>query len=136
VSLTSFPLPFPELIERLLHQLASQGLLLFGRQGGVACHVHDAMPQHHPVGSHHFCDGQCGSHLYDGNAGLLELGRNRSTAARARTSRRGQYDGVHALLFHFLRHLSTQSTGIRQWIGQARGGQKLVVNLTNHTLVF
>jgi hypothetical protein len=67
--------------------------------------MHDAGAQNDTVGADHLRDRQGGSDLNHGNARFFEFGRDRSAAARAGSSRRGEDDGVDAVLFDLLGHL-------------------------------
>jgi hypothetical protein len=107
-------LPFVRLqsIEGLLNEFSPELFFVGGRKLGVACHMDYAGSQDHPVGSHHFSDRQGGGDLHNRNAGLLELCRNRSAAASARTSRRSQDDRIDAILFDFFCHFPAEAARI------------------------
>ena len=119
-----------------MHEPAAQIFFILRRQLGVAGDVHNAVAQHHAVRSDHLGNRQCRSNLHHGNAGFLQLGRDRSAAARARSSRRSQNHGVDAVPLDLLRHFAAQAPRIGQRIDPARSRNKFVVQLADNTALF
>jgi len=99
-------------VQCLLHQFTAQVLFFGGRQLGIAGHVHDTSSQNDAVGADHFSDRQGGGDLNDGDAGLLQFGRDRSTAASTGSSRGREYDRIDALLFDLFQHLAAQAASV------------------------
>lgn len=113
-----------------------QRLLFHRRKGRIAQDMDNTAPLNDTVRADHLCHRQYRSDLHDGDTGLLELGGDRSTAASRRPSRGGQDDGIHPLVLELLRDLTPQPPTVSQRIGQARGGDKTIVQLANHSGFF
>lgn len=75
--------------------------------------MNDAGAEYDAVGTDHFGDGQCGRDLHDGNAGFLQLGCDRSAAAGAGASGRGEDHRVDTLQSGLCRHLAAEPARIR-----------------------
>jgi hypothetical protein len=75
--------------------------------------VDNAMSQDDTVGAHHLGNGQGRCYLNHRDAGLLQLGRDRSSAASAGASGRCEDHGVYPFSFHLLDHLLAHPTGVR-----------------------
>ncbi len=71
--------------------------------------MHDAATQDDAVGAHHLGDGLRGGNLHYRDAGFFQLGRDRSAAASAGSSRRGENDRIDAVSFGFFRYLSAEA---------------------------
>lgn len=67
--------------------------------------MHDTVTEYEAIDADHFGDGQRGSNLHRGDTGLLQFGGDRSAAARAGSSRRGEDDRIDRQSFCLLRHL-------------------------------
>jgi len=106
-----------ERLERFFHQPAAHVFLLLERDACITDHVNDAVSQDHPVRPHHFSDGESRGNLHGRDPRLLQLGRDRSTAARARPSGRCEDDGIDACAFRLLGHLPPHATRIGKRIG-------------------
>ena len=110
-----------------MDQLASEVLLLVGRQAGVSGDVDYSVTKHHPIGADHLGDGQGRGDLDYRDSGLLEFGCDRSAAASAGPSSRREDHRVNALVLDLLDHLLAHAPGVGQRVGEAGCGYKLVV---------
>ena len=122
--------------ERLFDQLAPHFLFFLRRHFGIADDVDDAVAEHGSVGADHLGDGQGGGDLHGWNTGFFQFGGDRSAAASAGPSRRRKNDSVDAQPFGFLGHLAPHAPRIRQRIGQARSGEKLVTQFADGAFFF
>ncbi len=96
-------------VQRFLHQFSPQLFFLRGRQFSIAGDVHDARAQDDAVGTDHFGDRLRGGNLYHRDAGFFQFGRDRSAAASAGSSRRGENDRIDAVPFGLFRYLSAEA---------------------------
>ncbi len=106
-------LPRLQGLKRLPYQLASEVSLLLRRKTSVARDVNDPMSQDDTVGAHHLGNGQGRCYLNHRDAGLLQLGCDRSAAASAGASGRGEDHGVYPFSFHLMDHLLAHPAGVR-----------------------
>jgi hypothetical protein len=74
--------------------------------------MHDAGAQDHAIGAYHLGDRLRGGNLHYRNARFLEFGRDRSAAASAGSSSRGENDRIDAVSFGLFRYLSTETAGV------------------------
>ena len=88
------------------------------RQVGIAQDVHNATALHNAVRADHFSYWHDRGDLHDGNTGLFEFGRDRSTAARTGASRGGQNDGLHPVGLELLGNLPPQTAAIGERVGE------------------
>jgi hypothetical protein len=89
-------------------------------QVGIAKDVHNATTLHNAVRADHLGHWHDGGNLYDGNTGLFEFGRDRSTAARAGASRGGQNHGLYPFGLELLGDLPPQTAAIGDRVGEPR----------------
>jgi len=82
--------------QSLFHQTAPHLLLVLRRDLGVADHMDDTIAQHQPVGADHFCHWQRRGNLHCGDTGFFQLRSDRSAAASAGPSSRGENNRVDA----------------------------------------
>jgi hypothetical protein len=74
--------------------------------------VDDAGALHDAISADHFGDRPRGGDLHDGDAGFFQFGCDRSAAASASPSRRGQNHRVDAFPFNFFGHLAAKPAGV------------------------
>lgn len=94
-----------------------QRFFLLGGKIRISQDMDDPAALDDSVRTDHFCYGKHGGHLHDGNTSLFELGRDRSTAASGRASRRGENDCLDSLCFEFLRDFTSQPATVGQRVG-------------------
>jgi hypothetical protein len=82
-----------------------QLLFFFLGQISIAKHVHNATALHNAVRADHLGHWYDRGDLDDGNTGLFELSRDRSTAASASASRGGENHGLHPFGLELLGNL-------------------------------
>ena len=114
-------------LECLLDQLTPQLFLRSGGHAGSPHDVHDAVTKHDSVSADHLSDGNGRSNLNCRDTRLLQFRCDRSAAARAGPSSRGENDGIDPQLLCPLGHLAPHPTSIGEGIGQTRRRDKLVV---------
>jgi hypothetical protein len=105
-------------LKSLLDQLPPKLFLIFVRETCVPDHVNDTVPEHQPIGSDHLRNRQRRRDLHGRNARLFQFSRDRSAAARARSSRRCEDYGIDSETFDPLGHFPTHATRIGQRVGQ------------------
>ncbi len=93
-------------------QPAAQLFFLFRGRFGVANDMNDAVPKNDAIRPNHFSDGESRSDLHRRDSRFLQLGRNRSAAARAGSSSRGEYHRIDSLKFGFGRHFTADAACI------------------------
>lgn len=75
--------------------------------------MNNAVTEHQSIRADHLGDGQRRGNLDGGDTRLLQLGCDRSAAARARPSRRGEDDGVDIEAFYLVGHFASHAARIR-----------------------
>ena len=118
-------------IQCFRHELSSQLFFLPGWQFGIAGDMHDAATQDDAVGAHHLGDRLCGGNLHYWDARFFQLGRDRSAAASAGSSRRGENDRIDAVSFGLFRYLSAEAACVRQRVGSAASGNEFIMQLAD-----
>jgi hypothetical protein len=118
-------------VQRFLHQLSPQLFFLRGRQFGIAGHMDDAGAQDDAVGADHLGDWLRGGNLHHRDAGFFQFGRDRSAAASAGASRRGENDRIDAVPFGLFRYLSAEAACVRQRIRSAASRNEFGMQLAD-----
>ena len=98
----------------------TERFLIFRAHLGVAQGVDDPVSLDDAVGAHHLGDGRDGRDLGDGYARPLQLGGDRSAAARAGPSSGGENDGINARFLQRLGHFAPQATAVGNGVGKPR----------------
>jgi len=75
--------------------------------------VNNAVTKHQSIRADHLGDGQRRGNLDGGDTRLLQLGCDRSAAARARPSRGSKDDGVDTESFYLVGHLASHAPRVR-----------------------
>jgi hypothetical protein len=73
----------------------------------------NAVTEHQPIRANHLGNGERRGNLHGGDTRLLQLGCDRSAAARARPSRGSKDDGVDTESFYLVGHLASHAARIR-----------------------
>jgi hypothetical protein len=105
-------------------------------QISIAKDVHNTTALHNAVRADHLRHWHDRGDLDDGDAGLFEFGRDRSTAASAGASRGGQNHGLHPFGLELLGNLPAQTATIGDRVGEPRRGDKTVMQLAYHAGLF
>ena len=71
--------------------------------------MNNAVTEHQPIRADHLGDGQRRSNLHGGDTRLFQLGCDRSAAASAGSSRRGENDRIDAVPFGLFRYFSAEA---------------------------
>ena len=104
-------------LKRLPQETLPQRFFLRRREVRIAHDMDNTTTLNDPVRADHLRHGQYRGDLYDGDTGLFEFGRDRSTAARGRPSRGRQDDRIDPLCLELLRNLTTEPAAVGQRIG-------------------
>ena len=123
-------------VKGALEDIVPQLLFFLLRQIGITENVHNTAALHNAVRADHFSYWHDRGDLDDGNTGLFEFGRDRSTAACAGASRGGQNHGLHPVGLELLGNLPPQTAAIGDRVGEPRRGHKTVMQLAHHAGFF
>ena len=106
-------------VKGALEDIVPQLLFFFLGQIGIAQDMYNPTTLYNTVRADHLGHRHDGGNLHDGNTGLFEFGRDRSTAARAGTSRGGQNHSLHPVGFELLGNLPSQTAAIGERVGKS-----------------
>lgn len=103
--------------KRLFQELTTHFFLGLSRYRGIADDVNNSISEHGTVGADHLGDRQRRGNLNGWNTGLFKFRGDRSAAACAGSSSRGENDRIDTETFGFVGHLASHPPGVRQRIG-------------------